>query len=245
MKSCMKTLPLIVLLSAVLLSGCGKDEATGPAMPSDALGWINLAWSQYEAGDYGNSGASFNSAYFVAINDSLLAYQDSVSAALNHDPLARQEAMSRLGAARMHLLQIFTGGGWVGLKLSSLNGSNSNFLTAVNMISDYPDAIGGHAFALQAIEYWVQSNEKVATTLSLDPLWEFTHETQINYLDLRLLRAENYFNLEKFELSLTEALTLNAIVNPGSPLTANNFNLATIEGRMALQQLIYTLDDHI
>ena len=39
-----------------------------------------------------------------------------------------------------------------------------------------------------------------------------------------------------------KALALNSIVNPLSPLGPDNFNLATTEGLIALQELIYNLD---
>lgn len=245
MKSCMKTLPLIAALGLVLLAGCSKDNGTGPTTPSSVQEWINQAWSQFDTGDYYNSGISFNSGYLVARADSLQAYQDSVAAVNTNDSLALVDATDRLETVRGQMVQIFSGSGWLATKSGNPESGNANFSAALAVDPGFIEALGGHAFALQAMQNWVMSNERVTATLALDPSWAFTHDTQINYLDLRLLRTENYFNMGEFQASLDEALALNAIVNPSTPLTPDEFNLATVEGRAALAQLINELDDLI
>ena len=257
MKSCMKLLPLIAVLSLVFLVGCSKDNGTGPTTPVDPQGWINLAWSQYEAGDYGGAGNSFDSGYLLAVSDSLAAYLDSTNAAHANPPdsVGIQAAVAQLKTARGQIFQIASGGGWVSLRLGMPGQANNNFIAALGLYAPYIDSLGltyvhieilgGYAFTLQALANWVQSNERATSTLALSPTWSFTHDTQFNYLDLRLVRVENNFNMGQFQASLDEALALNAIVDPSSPLGPDDFNLATMAGYTKLQQLIYTLDDLI
>jgi hypothetical protein len=247
MKSCLKTLPLIALVGLSLLAGCGKDDSTGPANPTTVQGWIDLAWSQYESGNYLTAGQSFGEGYQDAQDDSLEAYQDSAYASQIGDSLGVAQAVARLVAARDQLVQILSGGGWVNTKLGMPETGNANFVWAIGMNPSFIEALGGHAFSLQASGelYWVQSNEMVVATLALDPTWTFTHEPQINYLDLLLVKTENYYSLGDFQASLDDALALNAIVNFDPSLGPEDFNLATIEGRAALADLINNLDDLI
>jgi hypothetical protein len=99
MKSCIKTLPLIAVLSLALLVGCSKNS-TEPLPPTTAQGWLDLAWLQYEAGDYNGASTSVTNGYLIAKADSLVAYQDSVLAVNNGDSLLLQNAMQRLETVR-------------------------------------------------------------------------------------------------------------------------------------------------
>ena len=122
MKSCTKALLLIAGLGLILLVGCSKNSS-GPAAPTDAQGWINLAWAQYQSWDYNNSQASFGSAFQLAAADSSSAYQDSVNAMNSNPPdtVAKNAAVARLVVARDQLVQIFTGGGWLGTRFGYIS----------------------------------------------------------------------------------------------------------------------------
>jgi hypothetical protein len=242
MKSCIKTLPLIAVLSLALLVGCSKNS-TEPLPPTTAQGWLDLAWLQYEAGDYNGASTSVTNGYLIAKADSLVAYQDSVLAVNNGDSLLLQNAMQRLETVRAEYIQGYTCGGWLGTGGGNPEQGNANFSAALAIDPTYTDASGGNCFALQIMGNWTQSNEMAVATMAQNPAWEFTHNHQINHLDLRLARVENYFNMGEFETSLELALDLNNNYGlPTTPRQASEFNLATIEGRAALAQLINTLD---
>jgi hypothetical protein len=143
------------------------------------------------------------------------------------------------------LIEALTGMGWCFIGVDDRTSANTVFdVVQVYFNSEYPDMLGGFAVLLQIDEQWQQSNEKIDQLLGLEPDWDFAHN-DIDYLDLRLMRAENYFFMAEYELSLQEALEVNAIVGYDDDLTADDFNLATIEGRAALINLIDELDERI
>ena len=78
------------------------------------------------------------------------------------------------------------------------------------------------------------------------PDWNFRYNN-IDYLDLLLMKAENLFFLGDYESSLQEAVALTQMAAVGYPgeVSVEDFNLATIEGRAALINLIDELDDLI
>ncbi|TKJ42329.1 hypothetical protein CEE37_01215 [candidate division LCP-89 bacterium B3_LCP] len=249
MKRFVQILPIILICGALLFVGCATDEGTGIEDPTTATGWIELGWSQFEIGDYDNADYSFSFGINDAEQDYWNAYEDSLYAAAIGDSTGQDS----LHQVMMDQLEILTDGltgiGWNSVKQANAATASFVFINAIDIDPDYIDALAGFAFSLQTIEQWLQSNENVESVLGLDPDWEFEHDWQIDYLDLMLMRAENYFFLADFEASLLEALVVNDLVRADYPqlpaYTVEDFNLATIEGRTALIELIDTLEDYL
>ncbi len=236
-------IPLIcAVVSLLLLAGCESDKGTESKAPSDAQGYINQGWSHYASGLYTEAYQSFQTGAEMAEDSYLDAYQDSVAAANAGDSSAVAEASARMSYNLSLIVKAASGVGWTTIKDIEPASGTLAFENALGLDPNNAEALAGYAILLHTIEEWQQSNSRVAATLAQDPTWDFEHDNQTNYLDLRLLRAQNYFVLTDYQASLDEALALNAIVNYDSSLGPEDFNLATIEGRSALIELIEALD---
>jgi len=257
MKFRIKILPILAILGLVLLLGCESEKGTAPGPPSDPEGLIAQGWSQYRANDYNGAYVSFNDAINLASAELLAAQEDSV---LAPDSTARDSAVAAMNAARVLMLGGLSGAGWTTVKDVETAGGTLAFdlglgyvaaLESMNLADSlevrrlHAELLGGYASLLQLMWEWRQSNERVAGLLAIDAAWQFDHDSEIDYLDLRLMRAENYYYLADFAASLDEALALNAMVGYQPGLSPEDFNLATIEGRAALIQLIEALDNLI
>ena len=249
-----KLLPLIILCGIFILTGCGGDEVTAPAEPTDAPGWIARGWAQFKNSDYEDAVDSFQSAINLGEGDWADAYSDWLYAIQIGDPELQAEAEARMDLQMGYIKEGATGIGWCITKdlyiTTWLNPSIGTlaYEGALDIDYGYADAIGGYALLLQAIEEWQQSNTRAAALLGGDDsLWVFPHDRTIDHLDIRLVRAENYYMLADFEASQMEALGLATRLGyqPEDLVPDFNYNLATIEGRAALIQLIDELEEHL
>lgn len=259
MKRYRKVIPCFLALTAMLLAGCGGDDATGPGLPTSIQSWIDLGWSQYSTGDYENAAVSFDNATDMAEDAYWDAYEDYEYAAslIPPDSIAMQEAMNQMNTNLGYLTNSLMGLGWVSIKYNQLSYAAFLFTTAIGITeyditpdtleitTEYTNALGGYSFLLQIVYEYQQSNEYIAQLLTADSTWAFEYEAGIDYLDLRLIRAENYYLLGNFSQSLQEALAINDIIQYQPGLTEEDFNLATYQGTQALLELIGALDNLI
>lgn len=253
MKSCLRILPVLFSLAALILAGCEGDDGVGPVEPTDPPGWISQGWAQYSARDYEGSASSFENAFELADAAYWDAYEDSVFAAAVNDSAGIEEAAAEMAVQIGYLVESLTGFGWCMIEFADNAVGTLVFTTAFELNPIYEDAIAGYSFLLQTIEEWQQSNEQISLLLALNPIWSFDHDQTIDYLDLQLVRAKNNFFLCEFEASQEEALELAAGFGYDTEnelatligLPTFSFNLATIEGRSALILLIDALEDMI
>lgn len=260
MKVCIRLLPILGIVG-LLLAGCTSDKGGGPAPPSDPQGYIDQGWSQYNSGDYNGAYQSFSNAV-NQVNEQLLSvHNDSVIAVSTGDSLALAQAVATMNALRVLVVDALSGIGWTTIKDIQPASGTLAFNNGLQIVEDLEnmnppvdslvisafraELLAGYAILLQTTEDWQQSTERVSALLDVDANWQFAHDSQINYLDLRLIRAENYYYLADFPASRDEALALNTILNYQPGLSASDFNLATIEGRAALIELIEALDNLI
>ncbi len=236
---------LFILLGALLFAGCAQEESTAPQEVTDIPGLISQGWSQYEAGKFSSSNDSFNSALTLAQDQYWEAYGDSLVAAQLGDSTALEDAVARLEENRGYLLEIYTGFGWLTIEYNVPDQGALLFTLALEIDPTHEDALAGYAVFLQIMEEYQMSNEKADALLAQNPTWQFAHNERIDYLDIMLIRAQNNYFLADFETSLAQALELNDLLGYQPGLTEGDFNLATIEGRAALIELIDALDDLI
>jgi tetratricopeptide (TPR) repeat protein len=238
-------LPFLVVIGLIYFTGCEESDSTGPGTPTTVDGWIARGWAEYRAEDYVDAVDAFDNAVDMASENYDVAFADYLYAQETGNQDLLEDALARMDEAAEQLTEGLTGMGWALIGMDSRIDANTVFdIVQIMLNPEYPDMLGGFAVLLQIEEQWQQSNEKIDLLLGIDPTWEFEHN-DIDYLDLRLMRAENYFFLAEYELSLQEALELNDLIGYQSGLTADDFNLATIEGRAALINLIDELDEQI
>lgn len=242
MQNFMKIASCCAVISLLLSAGCESDKGTESKAPSDALGYIYQGWSHYTSGLYTEAYQSFETGAEMAQDGYLEAYQDSIAAVVVGDSSAVAEASQRMSYNQNLIVMAASGIGWTTIKDINPASGTLAFEQALAIDPNNAEVLAGYAIHLHTIEEWQQSNNRATAALVQDPTWDFEHDNQTNYLDLRLLRAENYFVLADYQASLDEALALNDIVNYDSSLGPEDFNLATIEGKSALIELIEALD---
>jgi len=105
--------------------------------------------------------------------------------------------------------EAYSGLGWILLKQDSLNQAVTMFEFAE--LQKEPDAslFAGHAFALNALKNYSASNQLADIALLKEPGWIFPYLPNLNYNDLIVMKAENYFMLGNFTESLTEVQKVN------------------------------------
>lgn len=257
MKFCIKLVPLIAIFGLALMLGCESGGGGGPAVPADTQGWINQGWSYYRSDNYQDAYDAFLSALDMANADYWNAYEDYMNAVAEGDSVAADEALAIMAQQLDFTKMSLSGIGWVTIKDIEPYSGTLVFDEALGIDPDYAEALAGYAILLQTLEEWQQSSEKAASLLSVNPAWVFEQDNNIDHLDIRLLRTENYYFLAQFETSLQQANALilvlpTAMENqlaslvPGVPLDGSySPNLATIEGRAALMELIEALAEVI
>jgi hypothetical protein len=228
MKSILRILPLLVLVSLLLLTGCESDQSTQNTTPTTSAGWNAQGWAEYHAGLYSDGEATFQQGIERANEEMLQAYNAG--------------DMEAFTIALENMKQALNGLGWCAIKVNDRTNGAVVFSAAISIDSTFTDALGGYAVLLKVDDQLEQSNTLVGLTLAQNSSWGFSQDGQINYLDLRLIRAENYFGLAEFESARTEVIQISNMVGYTAGQGATSLNLATIEGRAALIEMIEELD---
>jgi tetratricopeptide (TPR) repeat protein len=110
--------------------------------------------------------------------------------------------------------EAFSGLGWVLFKQDSLSKAIEMFMAAELMITPDASLFAGHAFALNAIKNFPSSNQMADFALETDSLWYFPFITSLDFNDLIVLKAENFFMLGSFAQSLREVNKINPDFKP-------------------------------
>jgi hypothetical protein len=223
MKSCKKILPLIALLGLVLLAGCASDKGTESTTPTDAIGWVNLGWSQYLADDLNGAQQSFaqaNDFSNAALGEAQTAYFAAYSK-VPPDTVAMAAALADVNYWAGVLSNSLSGFGWTTVKTgsaalgtlafgSALDMLNNPYLTLIDSLDLKAEVLAGYAFLLMVNQNWNLAIERADSTLQMDPNWVFRHDPNryqqdlpvVNHQDLQLLKTECYYFTAEFESSL-------------------------------------------
>ena len=100
--------------------------------------------------------------------------------------------------------EAYSGLAWVLFKQDSLEKAFIMFDSAAIMVEPNASVFAGHAFALNVSKNYALSNQRAEQALKIDPTWFFPYLSNLDYNDLIVLKAENYFMLGNFTQSLRE-----------------------------------------
>ena len=100
--------------------------------------------------------------------------------------------------------EAYSGLAWILFKQDSLEKAIAMFDMAEQMVDPNASIFAGHAIILNAVKNFSLSNQFVDLSQKLDPAWYFPFLGGLNYNDLIVLKAENFFMLGNFPQSLRE-----------------------------------------
>ncbi|MBN1155689.1 hypothetical protein JXB12_12295 [candidate division KSB1 bacterium] len=128
--------------------------------------------------------------------------------------------------------EAYCGAGWAAARIPDLPLATDYFTQCIALDADYADAYAGLAFVYNASKLYQNSITSAQTVLTINDTWSFTHDITLDYKDICLILAENYFALGDLSSSLAQV----KILNP-----AFNANISSFEGKQALADEIERL----
>lgn len=114
---------------------------------------------------------------------------------------------------------------WSLLKIDSVQFALNFFPQALGS-KPSPDVHAGLAFTKNILKNYLGSAESAKSALDLDSIWTFPYDPQINYRDLWILRAEDFFVLGDFSSALTELHKFDPSFAPDITTPAGKTQLA-------------------
>ncbi|MEA1882496.1 MAG: hypothetical protein U9N31_08865 [Candidatus Marinimicrobia bacterium] len=147
----------------------------------------------------------------------------------------------------------YNGLGWTYAKLMVLDSSISHFNTGLTKKQDAWNPTDVHAEILAGLTFGYHAQGKDAKTVqygrtfldsTVKPLtagWLFTHDSLLNYLDVRITLAASYFALGKFDSTILQVtIILDSLNSSELPITDT-----TLIGRNEMAKQIMTLQDYL
>lgn len=212
------TLLCLLIVGMITVDACRKKYyATAEDM-------AEYGWELYEAKDYLNSNTWFNDA---VVEDS--KWKDG-----------------------------YNGLGWTYAKLMVLDKSISNFETGLTKKQDdwNPTDIHSEILAGLTFAYHANKNDKKAieygrafldsTIKDFTPGWTFSHDSLLNYLDVRITMAAAYYATGKFDSTYTQLdVILDSIKLKDKSITQLPVEDTTLIGRKKMAEQIMFLQDYL
>jgi len=147
----------------------------------------------------------------------------------------------------------YNGLGWTYAKLMVLDSSINHFTTGLakkqhqwNPIDVQSEILAGLTFANHALGKDAKVIQYGRTFLdsTVKPLtagWMFTHDSLLNYLDVRITLAASYFAVGKFDSTILQVtVILDSLNSSELPITDT-----TLVGRKEMAKQIMTLQDYL
>ena len=147
----------------------------------------------------------------------------------------------------------YNGLGWTYAKLMVIDSSISHFTTGLtkkqhqwNPTDVQSEILAGLTFANHALGKDVKAIQYGSAFLdsTVKPLtsgWTFTHDSLLNYLDVRITLAASYFAVGKFDSTILQVTVILDSLNSGElPVTDTS-----LLGRKAMAKQIMTLQDYL
>ena len=171
----------IILLIAFLVASCGEDNGFTPTS-KEVQDLVDEGWENF---GYSVQGAG------------TLGYEAALE--------TFTEAISKDGT----FADAYNGAGWSSARLARLSDAIQYFEKCLQQNENMTDAISGLAFVYNAQKSYSASNSQANSALSKDNQWQFSYDQSVNYKDLYLIMAENYFALKNYSQSLSYVKLLN------------------------------------
>jgi tetratricopeptide (TPR) repeat protein len=130
------------------------------------------------------------------------------------------------------LVDAYNGAGWSYALLNRLDTSVIKFTSGRSHDSTNAEINAGLGFVENALKSYQPSIQFAGITLQQNATWTFSKDNTINWCDLRVLLAEDYFALSQYNLSLTNVQFLKP---------SFTVDTTTIAGRIELSQQIDSL----
>ncbi len=205
------TLLFLLIIGVITIDACRKKYyATAEDM-------AEYGWELYEAKDFLNSNTWFNDAI---VKDDM--WKDG-----------------------------YNGLGWSYAKLMVLDSSIAHFKTGLNKEQDTwnPTDIQSEILAGLSFAYHAQGNDAKSieygrafldsTVKPLKSGWIFSHDSLLNYLDVRVTLAASYFATGKFDSTILQVTVILDSLNSSEVAVTDT----TLEGRRQMAKQISTLQD--
>ena len=147
----------------------------------------------------------------------------------------------------------YNGLGWTYAKLMVLDSSIAHFTTGLektqnqwNPIDVQSEILAGLTFANHAlgkdaktIQYGTAFLDSTVKPLTLG--WTFTHDSLLNYLDVRITLAASYYALGKFDSTILQVTVILDSLNSSELVITDT----TLAGRKEMAKQIMTLQDYL
>ena len=147
----------------------------------------------------------------------------------------------------------YNGLGWTYAKLMVLDSSIAHFTTGLektqyqwNPVDVQSEILAGLTFANHAlgkdaktIQYGTAFLDSTVKPLTLG--WAFTHDSLLNYLDVRITLAASYYALGKFDSTILQVTVILDSLNSSELVITDT----TLAGRKEMAKQIMTLQDYL
>ena len=147
----------------------------------------------------------------------------------------------------------YNGLGWTYAKLMVLDSSIAHFTTGLektqyqwNPVDVQSEILAGLTFANHAlgkdaktIQYGTAFLDSTVKPLTLG--WTFTHDSLLNYLDVRITLAASYYALGKFDSTILQVTVILDSLNSSELVITDT----TLAGRKEMAKQIMTLQDYL
>ncbi|HMW34264.1 MAG TPA: hypothetical protein PLH27_08275 [bacterium] len=98
---------------------------------------------------------------------------------------------------------------WSLLRMDSVSRAVTMFESSEGALPP-EDVTGGYTFALSAKKMYNESNTQADILINASPTWTFTHGSEINVIDIYIVKSANYFALGNYPASLNSIKMVNA-----------------------------------
>lgn len=109
-----------------------------------------------------------------------------------------------------NLTDAYNGAGWSYAQLSILDTSVLKFTTGRMHDSANTEINAGLGIVENALKAYASSIQFAGSALQKNPAWTFSRDNTVNWSDLQVLLAEDFYALSLYDSSLVHVKTLNA-----------------------------------
>ncbi len=193
-----------ILMIAFLVASCGEDNGFTP-VTKEVKDLVEDGWETFG---------------YSVLGAGTLGYQNALE--IFNEAISKDSTYA----------EAYNGAGWASARLARLSDAIQYFQDGINLNANLIDAIAGLAFTYNAQKSYAASNTQAISAINQNNQWQFSYDQSVNYKDLYVILAENYFALKNYSQSLYYV----KLLNPGFSADVN-----TIAGKSLLAEEIERL----